>query len=195
MTVPRRFVGAWEREHLSIGGQDAAGIGRALWIETGGTYVDIRAPGSVASGTSFGGRSAWESPVFVWHHDVDTHPRPGSVDRGDLSVLDDCIVERGIGIDGGTAPYEERWRRLPTTNLDTAIAMHKHGVAARVGNHAAFVLALPAGTTCARAWQYDNGRWIALISLGSPGEHPEPHAAGWRLSAGWHLTSASTASD
>jgi len=55
------------------------------------------------------------------------------------------------------------------------------------------VLAPPAGTACARAWQYDNGRWIVLISLGSPGDHPEPHASGWRLSAGWHLTSRSRA--
>ena len=62
-----------------------AGIGRALWIEAGGTYVDVRAPGTVASGTSFGGRSTWRAPTFTWHHDLDLHPRPGSVDRGELT--------------------------------------------------------------------------------------------------------------
>ena len=65
MTVPSEFVGAWEREGLDVGGAVVHGVGRALWIESGGTYVDVRAPGTVASGTSFGGRSTWHQPVFT----------------------------------------------------------------------------------------------------------------------------------
>ena len=44
-------------KRLDVDGAPVPGIGRALWIEGGGTYVDVRAPGTVASGTSFGGRS------------------------------------------------------------------------------------------------------------------------------------------
>jgi hypothetical protein len=188
MSVPRRFVGAWEREGLDIDGAPVPGIGRALWIEGGGTYVDVRAPGRVASGTSFGGRSAWRAPTFTWHHDLDLHPRPGRADRGELTLLDDHIIERGTGIDGGTAAYEERWRRLPTGSALAlaAIATHDSGLAVRVGDHAALVYA-PPGTrdAAARAWQRANGHWACVITLGPAGDFPTPDGAGWRLPRGW----------
>ena len=193
MSVPRRFVGAWEREHLEIDGRTAPGIGRALWIEGGGTYVDIRSAGTVASGTSFGGRSTWRSPVFTWRHDLDAHPRPGSVDRGELSLVDDRIVERGVGIDGGTATYEEHWRRLPTANLDLTVAAHAHGIAVRVGDHAGLLVALPGAPAFARAWRFADGQWLDEITLGSPGAHPEPRESNWQLTPGWHLGSGARA--
>ncbi len=186
MTVPRRFVGAWERDELRIAGRAVPGIGRAVWIEAGGTYVDVRAPGTVASGTSFGGRSTWRAPIFTWHHDLDLHPRPGRVDRGELTCLENRIVERGTGIDDNDAPYEEHWRRLPTTDAVTAIAAHENGLAARAGDHAALLLAARrARGPCARAWHYASGRWIEVITLGSPGNTPVPHGPGWRLTQGW----------
>jgi len=185
VSVPRRFVGAWERESLQVGGTFVAGIGQAVWVESGGTYVDVRAAGTVASGTSFGGRSTWRSPRFTWHHDLDLHPKPGSADRGDLSVRNDRIRERGTGIDGGHEPYEEAWRRLPSENFDIAIAAHDHGLAVRVGDHAALIVVAPARTACALAWRYANGRWSTIVSLGPAGNHPDPHASGWRLTRGW----------
>lgn len=187
MSVPQRFVGAWEREHLEIDGREALGIGRALWIESGGTYVDVRAPGTIASGTSFGGRSAWRPPHLTWHHDLDAHPVPGAVDRGELTLADDRIIERGTGIDGGTAAYEERWRRLPTTTLGVTIATHEHGIAVRVGDYAGLLLALPDHSPSARAWRLSGGRWLDLISFGPPADHPEPDASGWRVTTGWRV--------
>ncbi len=186
MSVPRRFVGAWEREALEVGGAPVAGIGRALWIEGGGTYVDVRAPGSVASGTSFGGRSTWRAPVFTWHHDLDLHPRPGTADRGELILRDDLIIERGSGIDGGTAEYEERWRRRPAANVLAAIATHATGLAVRVGDHAALVFAPPAPRAPgARAWQCRNGDWKCVITLGAEIDCPGPDGSGWSLTRGW----------
>jgi allophanate hydrolase len=191
MSVPRRFVGAWEREGLDVDGAAVPGIGRALWIEGGGTYVDVRAPGTVASGTSFGGRSAWRAPVFTWHHDLDLHPRPGNTDRGELTLLDDRIIERGSGIDGGTAAYEERWRRLPAATALAAIATHSTGLAVRVGDHAALVFAPPAPRAAgARAWQCADGHWTCVISLGPARDLPAPDGAGWSLTRGWSAARA-----
>jgi hypothetical protein len=184
MTVPSEFVGAWEREGLDVGGAVVHGVGRALWIESGGTYVDVRAPGTVASGTSFGGRSTWHQPVFTWHHDLDLHPRAGSIDQGELAWVADRIVERGAGIEGGTTPYEERWRRLPNPNAVIAIARHPCGLAVRVGDYAGLILATPAAAS-ARAWQYLNGRWIPTITLGPGRDLPEPAGSGWCRTRGW----------
>jgi Protein HRI1 len=186
MSVPRRFVGAWERESLAISGDAVPGIGRAWWIESGGTYVDVRAPGTIGRGTSFGGRSAWRAPALTWHHDLDLHPRPGAVDRGTCELLDDRIIERGTGIDGGRAPYEECWRRLPSTDLVIAVATHGHGLAVRVGDHAALIVAGPdAKSHTARAWMRANGTWSETITLGAPGNSPAPSGSGWTLTRGW----------
>jgi len=184
MTVPPQFVGAWEREGLDIGGAVMPRIGHALWIEGGGTYVDVRAPGTVASGTSFGGRSAWQPPVFTWHHDLDLHPRPARIDRGELECVKDRIIERGVGIEGGTARYEERWRRLPGPQVAPTIARHECGLAVRVGDYAGAILVTPA-TATARAWRYSKGRWFATILLGSGRDLPEPNGSGWHRSRGW----------
>jgi hypothetical protein len=184
--VPRRFVGAWEREELRVDRRPVPDIGRAVWIEAGGTYVDVRAPGDVASGTSFGGRSTWRSPVFTWHHDLDLHPSPGPVDRGELSGSADRIIERGTGLGGGNAPYEEHWRRLPSASAVIAVVSHEHGLGVRAGDHAALVLATPRpSTACARVWHCTNGRWVETITLGAPRGTPVPHGSGWRPTRGW----------
>jgi hypothetical protein len=185
MSVPRRFVGAWERERLDIDGARVSGIGRAVWIQSGAAYVDVRAPGTAASGTSFGGRGSWRAPVLTWHHDFDLHPREGSVDRGELTVLGDRIIERGVGLDGGTATYAEEWRRRPTTQAEVAIARHDTGLAVLVGDHAAWVFAPADDAGSARAWEYTNDKWIATITIGSFRGLPEPGDSGWQLTAGW----------
>jgi hypothetical protein len=194
VTVPRRFVGAWERESLSIGGVSMPGAGRAVWIEAGGVYVDVRAPGTVASGTSFGGQSSWRSPMFTWRHDVDLHPRPGTVDRGALTLDDDRITERGTGVDGIPAQYEEWWRRLPAVaGRATAVAINAHGLAVRVDDYAALLVASPAPAGAgARLWEHANGAWVETITLGDPGATPRPHGSGWRLTRGWSALSYRT---
>jgi len=182
MTVPRRFIGAWERERLELDGRRVRGIGRAVWLETGGTYADVRAPGAIASNTAFGGRSAWRAPRFTWHHDVDLDPRPPrAIDRGELVYEGDRIVERGSGLAGG-ASYEEHWRRLPTATSTIAIAAHRHGVAVRVGDHAAALMSAP---RCARLWQFVDGRWCITVSLGARSLLPTPDKRAWRLPSGW----------
>ena len=186
MSVPRRFVGAWEREGLEIDGAAVTGAGRALWLEAGGLYVDVRAPGTVASGTSFGGRSTWRTPRFTWHHDHDLDPRPGHVDRGELTFEGDRIVERGVGIDGGTGTYEERWQRVSPAGLAPALARHADGLGVRVGDYAGLVLAGAADASIgARLWQCVRGRWVEVVSLGARLAIPEPEGSGWRLTKGW----------
>ena len=184
MTVPRRLTGVWEREHLRIGGRTVREIGRAIWIEAGGRYIDVRAPGRVASGTSFAGRSVWRAPRFTWHHDVDLHPAEGRADRGDLTIEGDALVERGTGLDGSARRYEERWRRLAGPSAPHVVA-HARGVAIRLGNHAAALLATgdpDTGGAC--LWERADSGWVPTITLGAA-RLPTPTDAGWRPTRGW----------
>jgi len=183
VSVPARFVGAWQREYLAVDGCAVVGIGRTIWIEAGGTYVDVRAPGTIASNTSFGGRSGWRPPHFTWHHDIDLDPRPDAIDRAELTVVGDRIVERGFGLTAAAVPYVEHWHRLPTTSRVTSIAAHEYGLAVRVGTYAAALLASP---RCACCWEHGGGRWRTVISLGPVAELPEPSAGGWALTRGWY---------
>ena len=185
MTVPRRFVGAWQREHLEIDGSAVARIGRAVWIEAGGMYVDVRGPGRVASETSFGGRSTWRSPRFTWHHDIDLGPGAAGLDRGELTLDGDRIVERGVGLTADGVPYVEHWRRLPNRTAVTAVARHEHGLAVRVGDYAAAVCT---ETQSARLWRCAEESWSEWIALGSPGTLPQPSDTGLWLPRGWALT-------
>jgi len=182
VSVPARFVGAWQRERLEVAGRAVAGIGRALWIEGGGTYVDVRAQGELASNTSFGGRSAWRAPRFTWHHDIDLDPEPGAVDRATLAQDGDDLVERGVGLTGEGVPYLERWHRLPTTTAATAIAEHTYGLAVRVGDYAGAVLAAPRRACC---WARTVQGWRVVVSLGRGAGLPEPRDDGWQLPHGW----------
>ena len=186
MSVPRRFVGAWERAGLEIEGEAVRGAGRAVWIEAGGLYIDVRAPGTVASGTSFGGRSAWRAPRFTWHHDHDLDPHPGRVDRGVLTVAGDHIIEQGVGLHGGAGAYEERWQRVSAADCAPAIANNDRGLAVRVGDYAGLIFAGSGpGSNAARLWQRVSGKWVGMISLGARTETPVPDDSGWRLTRGW----------
>jgi hypothetical protein len=186
MTVPRRFVGAWARERLEVDGRLVAGAGPAVWVEAGGTYVDVRGPGTIASGTSFGGRSSWRAPMFTWHHDVDLGPVPVRPDRGALTVVAaDRIVERGVGLTGDGISYVEHWRRVPASDAPAVVAQHEHGRAVRVGDCAAAVCTNPPS---ARLWRRVGGTWSEWIALGAPDRLPTPRNAGWQLRNGWCLT-------
>ena len=182
MTVPARFVGAWQRQCLEVDGHAVAGIGPAVWIEAGGTYVDVRALGTLASNTGFGGRSTWRAPRFTWHHDVDLDPQPGAVDRATLVPDHDDLIEHGFGLTGAGVPYVEHWHRLPTTTRVTSVVVHDRGLAVRVGDHAGAVLTTPRRACC---WTRTGDRWRAVISLGGRAELPDPRDDDWWLPRGW----------
>jgi hypothetical protein len=159
-------------------------VGPAVWVEAGGTYVDVRGPGTLASNTSFGGRSAWRSSRFTWHHDVDLGPGTTGLDRAELTVEGDRIVETGVGLTGADVPYVEHWRRLPSHTTMTATARHEHGLAVRVGDYAAAVCA---ESQSARLWRCAEGSWSEWITLGSGDALPRPNDGDLRLPRGWTL--------
>jgi hypothetical protein len=188
MTVPRRFVGAWRRERLEVDGRGIARTGSAVWVEAGGTYVDVRGPGGLASNTSFGGRSTWRSPLFTWHHDIDLAPESTKLDRGELTIDGDRIVERGVGLTGDGVPYVEYWRRLPIGDDVKAIARHAQGLAVRVGDYAAALSADPPSACCWQRSECDRGTWSVRIALGPECALPLPVRDGWNLPRGWTVT-------
>src|SRR5260221_12397397 len=57
--LPARFVGAWERGDLEVDGSPVSDAGRAVWIEAGAAYVDVRGTGGFAGRPGFAGPTAW----------------------------------------------------------------------------------------------------------------------------------------
>ena len=183
-TCPGRFVGAWEREALEIGGAPVAGIGRALWIEAGGTYVDVRAPGSVASGHEL--RRTQHLAGADVHLASRSRPAPAAgkpSTAASSSVDDDLIIERGSGIDGGTARTRNAGGACPTADGSTAIATTATGLAVRVGDsRGARVRAAGTRVVGARAWQCRR-RLEVRSSRSVRRSIARPDASGWSLTA------------
>jgi hypothetical protein len=171
--IPEWIVGAWERAALVIAGEPVSEIGRAVWIQTEHAYVDLRAPGQVASGTSFAGHGTWDGRVFTWHHEIDMHPRSGAVDRGALERDGDDLVEAGEDLDG-SGPYVECWRPLSDPHDRTETVVTPGGLAVRVGAHAAFARDDRdlGGEFSARYRRHVSATWRDEIVIGEPDWQP-----------------------
>jgi hypothetical protein len=171
--VPHWIVGAWERTSLEIAGAVVAGIGRAVWIQADEYYVDLRAPGVIASGTSFAGPGAFDGRLFTWRHDIDMRPRSGALDRGSLEPDGDALIERGDDLDGA-GPYVERWKRLSGSAGDTETIFTPGGIGVRAGAHGAFALDLRdhGGGFAARYRRRVAGDWVDEMVIGDADWQP-----------------------
>ncbi|MBV9665664.1 MAG: hypothetical protein JOZ37_16985 [Actinobacteria bacterium] len=168
--LPARFLGAWERFGLTVDGDPVTDAGRAVWVEAGAAYVDVRGAGGFASDTCFAGTTSWNAPCLTWRHEIDAHPGEGGVDVGHITFDGDDLIEQGDFIAGKQVPYRERWRRLggplgPVLAADTADGA---GLSVRVGNHAATVVdRTPAGGTLSARYQMWTGRrWVTEVAVG-----------------------------
>jgi hypothetical protein len=192
--LPARFLGVWERTELSLDGRPVAEPGRAVWLETGSGYVDVRIGDGPDCPAAGGGTTTWDGTSLLWSLDVDSRAGDGlysSVERGRVTFDGDDLVEEGTGTDGSPAPYRARWRRQPgvggrwAPNLAAATG---HGVAVRIGMHAAVVVdrGPAAGGVAAAYCRWDGLVWRSDLTLGDdPWDLPmlEPGAV---LPTGWH---------
>ena len=112
MTLPERFVGAWERTGVVVDGAPVPDAGRVVWVEAGTAYVDVRGPGAFASDTTFAGVTTWDEPHLTWAHTIDAE-LDGGVDVGLISYDGEDMIEEGEYEDGRVIRYAERWTRLP----------------------------------------------------------------------------------
>jgi hypothetical protein len=183
-------VGAWERTALVLDGVPAREIDRAVWVEAGGAFVDVRAVGR-DGGTCFAGRSLWASPRFTWAHDIDLTVATEVPDTAVLTVAGDELVERGEHLAGQGGPYEERWGRLSAPGEPVAVLDAPGGLAVRVGVHAAAVWDRRAdGDGFVAQYQCRRGTgWVEELSVGDTAgvaALPTPDAAaGWNPTDGW----------
>jgi hypothetical protein len=193
MTVgSSRFLGAWERDDLMVDGDLVAEAGRAVWVEAGAAYVDVRGAGGFASDTCFAGTTSWAEPCLTWRHEIDAHPGEDGMDIGYMTFDGDDLIEEGDFIAGKHVPYRERWRRLngPSGPVLAAELVECGGLAVRVGNHAAAVVdRRPDGGTLSARYQVWTGRrWITELVVGDgevAGVLPGPLDSDAPLPATW----------
>ena len=191
--LPARFLGAWERHELTVDGTPVGDAGRAVWVEAGAAYVDVRGAGGFASNTCFAGTTSWDDPCLTWQHEIDAHPGEEGADVGRITFDGADLVEQGDFIAGTQAPYRERWRRLagPLGPVLAAECADGTGLAVRVGHHAAAVVDRRAsgGALSAHYLVWAGRRWITELVVGSsddaralpaPLDEETPLLSGWR---------------
>jgi hypothetical protein len=191
--LPAAFLGVWERSELSVDGRPVADPGRAVWLETGSGFVDLRTGEGPDCPAAGGGTTTLDGATLVWSLDADSRAEQGlyrAVERGQVGFDGTDLVEEGSGTDGSPAAYRARWRRLPGVGGPWApnlAAVTARGVAVRIGMHAAAVVDRgPAGGGIAAAYcRWDGFVWRAALTFGDdPDDLPmlEPGAV---LPAGW----------
>jgi hypothetical protein len=188
--LPPRFLGAWDRRELTVDGASIA-TGRAVWIEAGAAFIDVRGPGGPASDTCFAGTTSWCDPYLTWVHELDAAGGwHGTADIGRISVVDGDLLEEGALPGDPPRTYSERWRRLPGSDGPVAVAVTDRGIAVRVGDHAATVVDAREvnGPIAARYDRWDGGGWRTELWFGDPRAAdglPPPLDPAWPPPPGW----------
>lgn len=168
MTLPPEFVGAWQRDDLHVDGRAVTDAGRAVWVEAGTAFVDVRGSGGFASDTCFAGTTSWSPPYLTWTHKIDRAASDHHDDRGRITFDGDDLIEEGDAIAGYALRYRERWRRLGGPVAPLVVQTADNAMAVRVGDHAAAVFDGRAidGSFGARYWRHDGVAWRCELALG-----------------------------
>jgi hypothetical protein len=144
---PDLVQGAWTRRSASIDGGPHFETQLVVWLQAGTCYADLRIPlHPDADHRCFTGRSFWEGDAYRWTHHLDLEtvngvPSPAIDDVGELTWVDDTLVERGMfPSQDGPIPYEEIWARLPEGDGSWKALEAPDGCLVRVGDHAITVV-------------------------------------------------------
>jgi Protein HRI1 len=192
MTLPQEFIAAWARGELIVDGKPVEGAGRAVWVEAGTAYVDVRNGEGFASGTTFAGLASWDEPHLTWAHAIDAES-DGGADVGLMSYDGDDLIEEGEYFDDRVVRYSERWVRLAGSDGAVLTASADGGLAVRVGDHASVIVtrAADGGGVAARYDCWDGSAWRTEIEYGAAAERsllPPPLEPGAELPGGWTWT-------
>src|SRR5262249_51908343 len=122
----------------------------------------------------------WQEPFLTWIHEID-NGRPMLVDRGEMSLEGDTLIERGSSTTpDGSVSYEEVYERLPGGTADvivlrTAPRVAALGAVARVGPHELVVVddRPGGGEIAARYSRQTRGTWTVNLALGPQEVLPE----------------------
>jgi hypothetical protein len=192
VTLPARFIGAWERTGVVVDGAPVPDAGRVVWVEAGTAYVDVRGPGAFACDTTFAGLTTWDEPHLTWAHTIDAALDSGA-DVGLISYDGEDLIEDGEYEDGRVIRYSERWTRLPAGGGPVLAATTHGGIAVRVGDHASVVVdrRSTGGGIAARYERWDGFAWHPEIEFGDAVDTaglPGPLAPGAEPPEGWSRT-------
>jgi hypothetical protein len=193
MTLPPQFIAAWERGELIVDGAPVEGAGRAVWVEAGVAYVDVRNGEGFASGTTFAGTASWDEPHLTWAHAIDAESDDDGADVGLMSYDGYDLIEEGEYIAGQVVKYSERWVRLAGSDGAVLAASADGGLAVRVGDHASVIVTRTAegGGVAARYDHWDGSEWRTEIAYGADAERaalPPPLEPDAALPDGWSWT-------
>jgi hypothetical protein len=188
-SLPARFYGAWERRRLTLDGEAVADAGRAVWVQAGTLFVDVRGPGGFASDTCFAGTTKWSEPYLAWTHLIDRAGAEDGEDRGHITFDGDDLIEEGSFIAGSERAYAERWTRLAGPLAPVLAAASPGGLSVRVGDHAAAVVDRRAtgGEFVAAYWRWRESEWRLEVQVdGDVAALPPALEPGAGLMDGWH---------
>ncbi|MGK2865111.1 MAG: allophanate hydrolase [Mycobacterium sp.] len=154
---------SWRRRAIVVPGTDVDETTEVEWLQAGELYLDLRTPADMpaVTGTSldaltrddllalcaqqgFAGHLDVDGDEWTWWREVDLHPADPLPDRGLLHLVDDILVETGIGRD-----YHEDWAAGPKANEVTELSLHddtgRAGMLLRIGDRFGYVRGRAAG--------------------------------------------------
>ena len=168
------FIGAWQRESISIEGREPYEDSNVLWLHAGDYFADIRwpKPGNGTGPTSaFAGKSFWESPNMRFVHEIDL-TKEFDEDTGHLSLLNSQLIEKGkITIGDKVIRFQEVWSRTTTSTVEHCQVAARSddlgmGYIVRVSDHVIAMEETDEQFSTATWTRDDNKDWILQIGVG-----------------------------
>ncbi|TQK31208.1 allophanate hydrolase [Arthrobacter sp. SLBN-53] len=147
----------WRRTAIALPDNAIDTTTEVHWLQAGELYIDLRTPADMpaVTGTSsdtltrddlvsmcrrqaFAGRLTEDDGVWTWHREIDLHPAEDLPDRGRLNMVDQVLIETGVGRD-----YHEDWvadgPATDSVELRLRDASGRLGMLLRVGDRFGFV--------------------------------------------------------
>jgi len=156
--LPAVFVGVWERQELVVDGAPVTGAGRAVWVQAGRRFVDVREAGGGLGPEGFAGSTAWDpvAETLRWSHELDLHGED-PVDVGRVEWVGGDLVEHGTAVvDGAAVDYVERWVQCAEPGSTVIVAEAEAEAEGGVG-------ALGSAPTVTVAVVRRQGRWGTVL--------------------------------
>lgn len=183
--LPPELRGTWERVAFTIDDQPVETPARALWLQGGRGFADLRVPAAAGPVMCFAGTTSWDGRDLTWHHALDIGEWVGA-DTGRVSWSHGDLVETGtMVIDGELRPYEEAWRRVDPDRTSVSVSVLRGeaadgslvGILVAAAHHAITLVDHRDGTAgafAATSWRRTGDDWVVGDRVGATVALPAP---------------------